>query len=430
MTKSTKTSTKVAAEHIDETVTPTGTDEVTSYINANEFDIKKFYVKPVEEKMGTKSQYMAFPKIKGKTSKDDESVIIVTEPIKMTKGGIPKIDGEYKKSDKDREFFWLGEDKTQQACVDLFNGLRKIDERYSDLIGSNSESKVIHLLKDGKKEPLDKLEYVSLVRESGTPDNAKDSEKQYEPYDRIKVRFSTKYDADKAEGEPSEITTHLFLLDNEEPESYTSVTDFEKSLRWNCEARFVLMVNKFWAMKALKNKKRECGFTVKCLQIYITKVSTSGAGVTQVEKFRKRLFATPISTTPAVTAEPVVTKQKETKKDDTESSDSDSDDEVPPPKKDAKVVSKSKVKSESESESDSEDEVPPPKKDTKDAKSTNKTKKEESESESESESEDTPPPPKKGVKATTSKSKKEESSESDSEDEKAKAKAKPKSKAK
>jgi hypothetical protein len=430
MAKSTKNSTKVVAEHVDETVTPTGSDDVTSYINANEFDIKKFYVKPVEEKMGTKSQYMAFPKIKGKTSKDDESVIIVTEPIKMTKGGIPKIDGEYKKSDKDREFFWLGEDKTQQACVDLFNGLRKIDERYSDLIATNSESKVIHLLKDGKKEPLDKLEYVSLVRESGSPDNAKDSDKQYEPYDRIKVRFSTKYDADKAEGEPSEITTHLFLLDNEEPESYTSVTDFEKSLRWNCEARFVLMINKFWAMKALKNKKRECGFTVKCLQIYITKVSTSGAGVTQVEKFRKRLFATPTSTTPAIAEAPVATKQtKATKKEETESSESDSDDEVPPPKKDVKSNSKAKKEeTESESsESESDKEVPPPKKNT---KATSKAKKEETESESsESESEDSPPP-KKGVKATTtSKAKKEESSEeSDSEDEK--PKAKPKGKAK
>jgi len=426
MSKSTKSSTKVVAEQVDETVTPTGSDEVTNYIEAKDFDIKKFIVKPVEEKFGTKSQYMAFPKIKGKTSKEDESVIIVTEPIKMTKGGIPKIDGEYKKSDKDREFFWLGEDKTQPACVDLFNGLRKIDEQYSKLIGDNMNSKIIHHLKDGKKEPLDKLEYVSLVRESGSPDNVKDSEKQYEPYDRIKVRFATKYDADKAEGEPSEITTHLFLLDNEEAESYTSVTDFEKSLRWNCEARFVLMINKFWAMKALKNKKRECGFTVKCLQIYITKVSTSGAGVTQVEKFRKRLFASPTSP-PAVTAAVETPVAKVTKKVETESSESDSDDEVPPPKKDTKSSAKSKkVETESEESdgSESEEVATPPKKET---KSSAKSKKVETESE-ESESEEAPPP-KKGIKATTSKSKKEETSEeSDSEDEK--PKAKPKGKAK
>lgn len=397
MPKSTKTSvkaTEVVEDHIDET-TQSENDDVEQYIDAKDFDIKKFFVKPIEEKMGTKSQYMAFPKLKTKKSKDGESVIIVTEPIKLTKGGIPKIDGVYKKSDKDREFFWLGEDKTQKSCVDLFNGLRQIDESFSELIGDNANTKAIHLAKDGKKEPLDKLEYVSLVRESGQQDN-NDSEKQYEPYDRIKVRFNTKYDADKAEGEPSEITTHLFLLDKEEAESYTSVTDFEKSLRWNCEARFVLMINKFWAMKALKNKKRECGFTIKCLQIYITKVSTSGAGVSQVEKFRKRLFAP--SATPS--SEPVHEEKskvapKATKKVETESeSESDSDDEKPQAKPVSKATSKAKPESSEESsseESDSED-SPVPQKGKAPAKAT-KGKKVESSSE-ESESEDEKPAPK------------------------------------
>lgn len=400
MPKSTKTSVKAVEaveNHVDET-TPTENDDVEQYIHAKDFDIKKFFVKPIEEKMGTKSQYMAFPKLKTKNSKDGESVIIVTEPIKLTKGGIPKIDGEYKKSDKDREFFWLGEDKAQQSCVDLFNGLRQIDEAYSELIADNANSKTIYHTKDGKKEPLDKLEYVSLVRESGQQEN-KDSEKQYEPYDRIKVRFNTKYDADKAEGEPSEITTMLFLLDKEDPEPYTSVTDFEKSLRWNCEARFVISINKFWAMKALKNKKRECGFTVKCLQIYITKVSTSGSGVSQVDKFRKRLFAPSATPSEPVHEEKPKAVAKVAKKVETESeSESDSDDEKPQAKPVAKASSnKAKAKVESESseesseESDSED-SPVPQKGKAPVKAT-KGKKVESSSE-ESDSEDEKPAPK------------------------------------
>jgi hypothetical protein len=405
MPKSTKTSVKAVEaveDHIDETATPTENDDVDQYIDAKDFDIKKFFVKPIEEKMGTKSQYMAFPKLKTKKSKDGESVIIVTEPIKLTKGGIPKIDGEYKKSDKDREFFWLGEDKTQQSCIDLFNGLRQIDETFSELIADNANTKTIHHAKDGKKEPLDKLEYVSLVRESGQQDN-KDAEKQYEAYDRIKVRFNTKYDADKAEGEPSEITTHLFLLDKEEAEPYTSVTDFEKSLRWNCEARFVLMINKFWAMKALKNKKRECGFTIKCLQVYITKVSTSGTGVSQVDKFRKRLFApsATLSSAPVHEEKPKATS-KVTKKVETESEseDSDSDDEKPQAKPATKVASnKAKAKSESESSEESSEE---------------------------SDSEDSPVPQKgkAPVKATKGKKVESSSEESDSEDEKSAPKAK------
>jgi len=344
-------STKSSNVEVDETASPVDNSEQTQFINSADFDVKKFYVKPIEEKMGTKSQYMAFPKYKlNKNSKDGESVIIVTEPIKLSKGGIPKIDGEYRKSDKDREFFWLGCDKEQEACVSLFNALEKIDEVYSELIGDNANSKTIHQMKDGKKEPLDKLEYVSLVRESSQPENAKDNEKQYEAYNRIKVRFNTKYVPNAEEGEPSEITTHLFLLDKEEPEPYTTVTDFEKSLRWGCEARFVLCVNKFWAMKALKNKKRECGFTIKCLQVYITKVSTSGTGVSQVDKFRKRLFApsATLSSAPVHEEKPKATS-KVTKKVETESEseDSDSDDEKPQSKPATKVDSnKAKAKSE------------------------------------------------------------------------------------
>jgi hypothetical protein len=426
MPKSTKSSN---VEVVDSSSSVEESEEA-QFIEASKFDISKFYVKPIEEKMGTKSQYMAFPRYKiNKSSKDGDSVIIVTKPIKITKGGIPKIDGEYRKSDADREFFWLGCDKEQPACVELFDALQQIDEVYSESIQNNSDTKIIYQNKDKKKEPLDKLEYVSLVRESSAPDNAKDSEKQYEPYNRIKVRFNTKWIADQEEGVPSEITTHLFLLEKEEPEPYTTVSDFEKSLRWGCEAQFVLSINKFWAMKALKNKKRECGFTVKCLQVYITKESTLGGGTSQVEKFKKRLFAP--SGTPVVQTKPtkkeetssdsddekpannktkkesnkVETKKVETKKVETESEESDSDSEEDKPKAKAKAKAK-KVETESE-ESDSEEEKPKA-----------KAKKVETESE---ESEDEKPKAK-------AKAKKVETESEESEDEK--PKAKPKAKAK
>ncbi len=400
-------STKSSNVEVDETASPVDNSEQTEFIKAADFDVKKFYVKPIEEKMGTKSQYMAFPKYKlNKSSKDGDSVIIVTEPIKLSKGGIPKIDGEYKKSDKDREFFWLGCDKEQEACVSLFNALEKIDEVYSELIGDNANTKTIHQSKDGKKEPLDKLEYVSLVRESSQPENAKDNEKQYEAYNRIKVRFNTKYVPNAEEGEPSEITTHLFLLDKEEPEPYTTVTDFEKSLRWGCEAQFVLCVNKFWAMKALKNKKRECGFTVKCLQVYITKESTVGGGTSQVDKFRKRLFAPTAG--PSVPTKEVVKETKQAKPSKKQSEDEDSEEET------KKTTTKKQVKKDDsdseESDSDSDDS------DSDDSDSGSDKKKKGS----------AKPPAKASKKVET-----ESEEESDSEDEKAKAKAaKAKAKAK
>jgi hypothetical protein len=413
MSKSTKSTKSNSSNEVCETTSPSDGDTIAQFINASEFDIKKFYVKAIEEKMGTKSQYMAFPKYKlNKNSKDGDSVIIVTDPIKLTKGGIPKIDGEYKKSDADREFFWLGCDKEQEACVKLFDALEKIDEVYSDLIKNNSETKTFYQNKDGKKEPLDKLEYVSLVRESSAPENAKDSDKQYEPYNRIKVRFNTKWVADQEEGTPSEITTHLFLLDKEEPAAYTTVTDFEKSLRWGCEARFVLTINKFWAMKALKNKKRECGFTVKCLQVYITKESTLGGGTSQVEKFKKRLFApsgasliqsTPVETKTSKKKESdsssedekpkAQVKKSSAKKVESESEESDSDDDKKKKSSAKKVVNKSSDSSDSSEESDSEDEKPKAKQSSKSKKAVNKS------SDSESDTDDEKPKAKQSSKS-------------------------------
>jgi hypothetical protein len=404
-------SSKTSSVEVDETDSHTS----TNYINSVDFDVKKFYVKPIEEKMGTKSQYMAFPKYKlNKNSKDGDSVIIVTEPIKLTKGGIPKLDGEYRKSDSDREFFWLGCDKEQKSCVDLFTALENIDDVYSDLIQNNNDTKTIHHMKDGKKEPLDKLEYVPLVRESSQPEN-KDNDKQYEAYNRIKVRFSTKYVANQDEAEPSEITTHLFLLDKEDPEPYTTVTDFEKSLRWGCEARFVLTVNKFWAMKALKNKKRECGFTVKCLQVYITKESTHGGGTSQVEKFRKRLFS-PNGTALTVTESKPV-KSNDNNNDSSSESDSDSDTNTKV--KNSKTSAKQQSQ-QSDSDSDSESD-----KKTQKKSSSKKSKSDTEESDSEDEK-----TTKTKAKAKVKKVAKSDTEESDSEDEKAKAKPKPKAKGK
>ena len=204
--------------------------------------------------MSKGSQYLAFPKYKYSKKKKESALTIVTDVIKLSKGGIPRLDGEYKKTDGDRMFFWLGCDNEQKSCVELFNALRSIDEHYQEQLSKNSDTKFVHLLKDKTKEPLDKLDYVALVRESIVPENA---EKKVEPYDRIKVKFNTKYDKDLPEGQVPEITTSLFVGDREEPENLATVTDFEKFLRWNCEAKFVLQVNKLWAMKAVKNKDRK-----------------------------------------------------------------------------------------------------------------------------------------------------------------------------
>jgi hypothetical protein len=354
-------------------------NETQKFVTPQTFKLKNFGLSPVIEKYCSKAQYQAFPKYKySKDAKEGETLIVATEKIKLTKGGIPKLDGEYRKSDKDRGFFWLGCDNEQPELVALFDMLRSIDEEYAESLKNNKDTPTLYILKDKQKEPIDKLEYVPIVRESAQPEDKK-GDKEYEPYDRIKVKFSTKYDQNAEEGDLQEIDTTLYLLDNEEPEPYTTVTDFTKSLKWNCEARFVFAINKFWAMKAVKNKKRECGFSIKCLQVVITQESTVGGGVSQAEKFKKRLFAPTgagVKKVESVEEKPA-TKAKPTKS-DSESSEEESDDETPKKKIETKKQSK---KSESEESEESEDEVPKKKVQAKSSK-----KKDESSEESDSDS--------------------------------------------
>jgi hypothetical protein len=327
-------------------------DKSPSFVTPRSFKLKQFGLSPVIEKYCSKAQYNSFPKYKyTKDAKDGETLIVATDKIKLTKGGIPKLDGEYRKSDKDRGFFWLGCDNEQPELVALFDMLRSIDSEFDDSLKNNKDTNTLYILKDKQKEPLDKLEYVPIVRESAQPEDKK-GDKEYEPYDRIKVKFSTKYDENAEEGDLKEINTQLFLLDNEKPEPYTTVKDFTDTLKWNCEARFVFAINKFWAMKAVKNKKRECGFSIKCLQVVITQESTTGGGVSQAEKFKKRLFAP--TGAGVKKAEPTAeekTKQAKPAKSDSESSEEEeSEDEKP-----KKIQTK---KQESSDEEDLEDEKP------------------------------------------------------------------------
>ena len=385
--------------------------EISDYVTPDNFDLSKFILKAIEEKMSKGSQYLAFPKCRRGKNKE-VPLTIVTDTIKLTKGGIPKLDGEYKKTDADRGFFWVGCDKQQKSCVKLFDVFRSIDEHYQEQLSKNSDTKFVHLLKDKNKEPLDKLDYVALVRESAVPENA---EKKVEPFDRIKVKFNTKYDKDLPEGQVSDITTSLFVGDREEPENLATVTDFEKFLRWNCEAKFVLQINKFWAMKAVKNKKRECGLSIKCLQIYITKEAPT-TGMSTGERFKKRLFGGPgTKTVSAPTPAPTPTKQV-AEEDDT----SEESQDVPVPEEKPKA-SKTTTKQESTEEEDSEDEE-------EDAPAQEQEQDDSEESE-ESEEEDTPPPPpsKKSSKTTTPPKKKQSTDESE-ESEESEEKPKPKGK--
>ena len=71
---------------------------------------------------------------------------------------------------------------------------------------------------------------------------------------------------------------------------HAAYDDLPGDLKQKLDGKTVLHdFNKFWAMKAVKNKKRECGLSIKCLQVYITKEAPA-TGMSTGERFKKRLF--------------------------------------------------------------------------------------------------------------------------------------------
>ena len=373
------------------------------FVHIKDLDVEKITLPAIDDKRSSDSRYHIFPTYK--YGKQQDKIVFVTDDIKITKGGIPKLDDKWRKNDSKREFFWLGWDKEQEACNALFEKLKEIDEKYDELISydadtkedKNVESQTIHLLKDKKKEPLNVLEYTPLVRMSvqGGDGTQKPDQPEYAPYERIKVKFQKKWDKNKKEGDLSELTTVLFLGDKEEEEDLTYPSDFEKYLRWNCTARFVCQITKFGCKKTIeKDKKgkqvpRECGFDITVLQIVITKEApTSGAST--ADKYRKRMF-------PKLGAVPTqqASEKKQSKHESSDESSEESEAEDSP-KETPKETKNSKkhVKSDSESEKSEDEESAPAKADkTKSAKkeapapAKKQTKKVDSESESSSESE-------------------------------------------
>jgi hypothetical protein len=380
-----KESTKVSKQQQEEVEV----DSDDHHVHITDFDVEKITLPAIDEKRSSDSRYHAFPTYK--FGKHQDKIVFTTDEIKITKGGIPKLDDKWRKNDSKREFFWLGWDKEQESCNALFTKLKQIDEKYDSLISYDSdekvdhnvESKTVHTLKDKKKEPLTVLEYSPLVRMSvqGGDGEQKPDQPEYTPYERIKIKFQKKWDKNKKEGDLNELTTVLYLGDNDVEENLTYPSDFEKYLRWNCTARFVLQVNKFGCKKTIeKDKKgkqvpRDCGFDLTVLQIVITKEAPTGTS--NVDKYRKRMFPKLGSV-----SQPAQVEKKQSKHESSDESEDDAASDKKPVKTKAKQETESGTSSESE-----EEESPAPVKAKAKEQPKKQTKKVDSESESSDESE-------------------------------------------
>ena len=281
-------------------------DSTLSNIKTNEFDVKKYKLEPIRDLKDSQdsAQYNAFPRYlynkKGKNNdkfeSEGERFIVITNPIKISKGGLPRLDGKWRKTDNDCLYFWLPLLDTDEGGNDLLkNILEPLDEYNDKKITQEGNKGFVTRVdeKTGKLVTLKNLKYVPCIKEftPGTNDEdetnddtcdddvfKKDIKMSIDEYKRIKVRLATLFEKDVDKNSLRKIKTRVYINDSdgnpkEETENVESLDDLRKLFVWNCTAQFALEFNKFWVMKSLgEDKMRKCSIGVKCVQMYISEI--------------------------------------------------------------------------------------------------------------------------------------------------------------
>jgi hypothetical protein len=300
------------------------------HIKPLDFDIKNLSFKPlpIDKK---RAQQMNYPKYNYDNSGNGQPLLVVTDDIVINRGGIPLHNPIWHSDDPDshkRAHCHIPYDETNKNSVALFKFLGEIDDYMEKEINENKNSKCILGRVNGKGQvvPYKGLTYKPMITTAKGPqtydddddDESADNNKQFVPYKRIKVKFSTLYDPNLGPNENKTINTRVYVGANSEPEVVKTVTDVEKYLTWRCTALFALMLNKVWIQTS---DNKHCGITIKCVQMCITAQPELKQKSSSM-LLNKSLFASRQST---ITEKESSNKKTNDTSDDNSDSDSDSD---------------------------------------------------------------------------------------------------------
>ncbi len=195
----------------------------------------------------------AFPRYTYQTTKKcdyiDQKMIVLTQPIKMTQGGLPTFNKQLHKSENDCMHFWLPLSEEDDGGKELFDRvIGKLDDEYND--------KKINQKDNIESVPVNNLKYIPFV----------DNDADNKGFRGIKVKLVSLFDKIK------KIGSGIFINDKngnpkEIPENVETMEDLRKLFVPNCTVRFVLEFNIFGV-------DGDFGNGVKCLQMYISEMPT------------------------------------------------------------------------------------------------------------------------------------------------------------
>lgn len=231
-------------------------------------------------------------------------LLLKTDWIKLTSGGVPRQD-DYHPDDTKRRYMRVPENEDSE---ELFKTLREIDNN----LGSDEMKKKFF----GNKAK--KYSYTPIVREPITDDDDENKKPNY-----IKLMFHTSY----PEGN---ITTNIFWNkeDGNPPEKQDVSTPDEamKAVPYLSRIRIIISPVKTWAHQS-KMKDPQYGITFKIIQIE-TKHQSSSGGINQYINSGEFIGDDDASPVEQVFQKPQDNSKNENDDSESESeSDSDSDDD-------------------------------------------------------------------------------------------------------
>lgn len=154
-------------------------------------------------------------------SMDDKPVAFQTNDIKITDYGIPRLNSTYYDTDSRREHINIALDSNQSSC----NELRILLERLDNYFGSENMRKKLF----GKR--CDRYEYLPVIRSK----NPIAGEKKPD-YCKIKLKIHH--------------TNGTVVRENgNKIIQIKTITDMARYVNYNLTAKFIIRLNKIWAMK-------------------------------------------------------------------------------------------------------------------------------------------------------------------------------------
>lgn len=276
-------------------------EEPIKNMTCPEFDVERLYFRAMEMNPEA-AQLTCFPKYLYPDEENDleltsenfekhgEQAILVTQPIKIVRGGIPKFNSQFHTDGIDsmkRAYFWIPKNSEDPNSMELFDCIQRIDDYMFDEINTkkNNNAVICVLNKKKKRVALRGITYTRMITtakpgsdleidDDDDDDNKgkkkntnKNNKKEFIPWERIKARFATLYDENLKPDDQKEITTQVYVGTKEDPENCKTVSEVEKHFMWGCTAQFALVLNKVWIQKT---EDKKCSIGIKCIQIGVT----------------------------------------------------------------------------------------------------------------------------------------------------------------